>query len=314
MAIGASTASAAVQYFDVNDNGADSGIANGSIYPFDTAALTWNADPNGGGANPGTTVAFVNGNDAVFSAGTDGAGLLFGVNISGVSPANIEIQEGTMQIVSGQVNVGTGHVTIDSGAAILTTASSQFATGMTVTLKGTSTANAGEIQARNIASAGSMLTVGSALSTVEIDGFGRISYDDGDGIADNKVSIIASSVITGVGGTPTNGGAGTLVKTGPDQVGYAVKDTGGGVMNFTLNSFKFLRVEQGSFRLRNTAAVLDERHVRRRAAHHAAECNSTGRRRYRFQPDDNARCQARHHGRPERRLPRSWRDGWPHNS
>ena len=104
-----------------------------------------------------------------------------------------------------------------------------------------------------------MLTTGSGLSTVEIDGFGRVSYDDGDGVADNKVSIIASSVITGVGGTPTNGGAGTLVKSGPDQVGYATKDTGGGVMNFTLNSFKYLRVEQGGFRLRNTATVIDER-------------------------------------------------------
>src|SRR2546423_1327712 len=44
-----------------------------------------------------------------------------------------------------------------------------------------------------------------------------------------------------------------------DQVGFSVKDTGGGVFNFTLNSFAKLRVEQGGFRLRNTSAVLDER-------------------------------------------------------
>lgn len=248
-------------YFDVNDDAAGSGITNGSIYPWDTTSLSWNTiNADGTQASPGLNVAWVNGNNAIFAAGTDATGSLYGINIAaGTTAANVEIQEGTFQIVTGPLNVGTGSLIIDAGAAIKTTASSQFTTGLTYKLRGTSTANAAEIQGRNTASAGSMLTTGAGLSTVEIDGFGRVSYDDGDGIDDNKVSIIASSVITGVGGTPTNGGAGTLVKSGPDQVGYAVKDTGGGVMNFTLNSFKFLRVEQGGFRLRNTGGVIDER-------------------------------------------------------
>ena len=94
---------------------------------------------------------------------------------------------------------------------------------------------------------------------IQIDGFGRILYDDQNGGDDNQVNILASNFITGVGGTPTNGVAGTLIKSGPDQVGMAVKDMGGGDFNYLHTSFAKLRVEQGGFRLRNTAAVIDER-------------------------------------------------------
>jgi fibronectin-binding autotransporter adhesin len=262
VATGASMAQAQTKYYwDRNDGvpGANPGDPSFGDGTWDALANNWSLNSDGSGAN----IPWVNGNDAVFSAGTDLQGTPefdAAITIAAGTTANsIEIEEGVIRIASGQVNVGTGTLTIDSGAALQTIASSQFATGLKFTLKGTSTTNAAEIQARNPGSAGSMLTVGSGLSTVEIDGFGRISYDDGNGTPDNQVSIMSSQVITGVGGTPSNGGAGTLIKSGPDQVGYAVKDTGGGVMNFTLNSFKHLRVEQGTFRLRNTASVIDER-------------------------------------------------------
>jgi autotransporter-associated beta strand protein len=266
LAIGISTSQAANWYFDQNDDVAGSGVAsqvyNWTLDGSGAGPGFWNTNnADGTQASPGlNTALWVNGNDAVFSAGTDAAGVTYGLAIgAGVTANSIHIEEGTVQIASGQVNVGTGSLTIDANASLKTIASSQFATGLTFKLKGTSTTDAAHIQGANASSAGSLLTVGSGLSTVEIDGFGRISYDDADGVPDNKVSIMSSQVITGVGGTPSNGGAGTLVKSGPDQIGYAVKDTGGGVMNFTLNSFKYLRVEQGAFRLRNTGGVMDER-------------------------------------------------------
>ena len=74
------------------------------------------------------------------------------------------------------------------------------------------------------------------------------------------VSILNGTIIFGTGGDPSTGGAGTLIKTGPDQVGYQYKaDTGNGQSNAAQNSFAKLKVIQGTFRLRNTSTVLDER-------------------------------------------------------
>ncbi len=268
----ASTLNATTYYWDRSDGvpGANPGSPNFGDGTWDTAATNWNLNADGSGSN----VAWVNGSDAVFSAGSDLVGTpVFDAAITiaaGTTASSVEIQEGVIKIASGLVNTdptasgSPGPITVDAGAAIQTVASGQFQGGGIITLKGTSIANAGEIQERNTGQAGSTLNGGSTTyKTVEIDGFGRVSYDDGNGTPDNQVSILSSNVITGVGGTPTNGGTGTLIKSGPDQIGMGVKDTGGGVYNFTLNSFAKLRVEQGGFRLRNltvgTTVTIDER-------------------------------------------------------
>jgi fibronectin-binding autotransporter adhesin len=258
LAIGLTAQAQIPYYFDVNDDASGSGVADGTVYPWDTTTLSWNTiNADGTQASPGLNVAWTNGNNAIFSAGTDATGLLYGVNIAaGTSAANATIEEGVVQINSGVFDTGSGQLLVKPGAAIKTIIGAQFNGAGKLTLQGTSTADAGELRAANPGSAGTMI---SNLKTIEIDGFGRISYADGDATPDNKVSIINGSVITGVGGTPTNGGAGTLVKSGPDQVGYSVRDTGGGVFNYQLNSFAKLRVEQGAFRLRNTSTVIDER-------------------------------------------------------
>jgi fibronectin-binding autotransporter adhesin len=263
LAVGLTAQAQINYYFDANDDATGSGVVDGSIYPWDTTTPSWNTiNADGTQASPGLNVAWANGNNAILSAGTDASGLLYAVNIAaGVTAANAEIQEGTVRVLSGIFDVGTGTITVNPNAALYSAASSQYAGGGRLTLKGTSTADAAEFKERNTASAGSMINNGSSvMKDIHIDGFGRVSYDDGDGIADNKVSIIAKNYITGEGGTPTNGGAGTLIKSGPDQVGFTTFDTGGGVWNYTLNSFKYLRVEQGGFRLRGTAGLgIDER-------------------------------------------------------
>lgn len=266
-------------YFDQNDTAPDSGVMS-QKYTWSTdgstisgaPAATWNTDAGGVGSTSPLPF-WTNGSNAVFSAGTDATGVFYGVNIAaGVNSGSIEIQEGILQDSSGTIDTtaagGTNTITVDAGAALQTIASGQFTGGGKVTLIGTSTTDAGEIQARNPGSAGSTLNSGStAYKTVEINGFGRISYDNATiltDVPDDAVSILSSNAITGVGGTPTNGGAGTLIKSGKDQLGIAVKDIGGAVGNFTLFSFAKLRVEQGGYRLRNgtvgtTTGVIDER-------------------------------------------------------
>jgi autotransporter-associated beta strand protein len=267
LAMGLSTAHAAVKYWDLSPGvaGGLSGAGNGDG-TWDLTSNNWNVNADGTGDN--TTFAALD--DAIFSAGTDVQGVStpsfpFDAEITiavgvGIAPeaANATIEEGIVSIKSGVLNTGTGTLTVKPGATLRTPASSQFNGAGKLLLQGTSLADAGQLLGANIGSAGTMI---SNLKEIQIDGFGRIAYDDTDGTApDNKVSILNGNVITGVGGTPENGGAGTLIKSGPDQVGYAVRDTGGGVHNFTLNSFAQLRVEQGTFRLRNLGGtVIDER-------------------------------------------------------
>ena len=63
--------------------------------------------------------AWTNGNNAIFSAGTDAAGSLYAINIAaGTTASNVDIQEGTVQVLCGQMNVGSGSLTVRSGAAL----------------------------------------------------------------------------------------------------------------------------------------------------------------------------------------------------
>ena len=69
--VAATMAQAATRYFDVNDDATGSGIPNTSAQAWNTITANWNPNADGSGAGPGTTVPWSNGDDAVFSAGSD---------------------------------------------------------------------------------------------------------------------------------------------------------------------------------------------------------------------------------------------------
>ncbi len=89
----------------------------------------------------------------------------------------------------------------------------------------------------------------TALKGLEVNGIGYIGYNDGDGTPDNRVMTFAG-VITGTGGTTTNGGAGTLIKIGPDQIGIGTSNQGG-LQSQTLFTFAKLEVREGAYRARH---------------------------------------------------------------
>src|SRR5262245_20699634 len=96
------------RYFDVNDDGPESGVLDGTVYLWDTVEPYWNAGSNGSGSNPGTTAAWVNGDTAVFSAGNDGTGQRYGVNIaSGITAASATIEDGIFVINNGTLDTGS---------------------------------------------------------------------------------------------------------------------------------------------------------------------------------------------------------------
>jgi autotransporter-associated beta strand protein len=260
LASGLSTSQAAPYYFDVNGTDPGSGVT-GSAYDWtaDGSGLLpgmWNTT-NADGTGPGPTVTWANGNDAIFSAGEDADGQTYGVKIAaGIAATSATIENGIVQISSGLFDTGTGDLTVNANAGVRTIAGGQFNGAGRLVHKGTSTTDAGWLQAANPGNAGTMI---NNLKEIHINGFGRISYDNDDSINDNVVNILQGNIITGEGGTVSNGGAGTLVKSGPDQVGYGGRDTGGGVLNWSLNTFAKLRVEQGTFRLRNFNTLIDER-------------------------------------------------------
>jgi hypothetical protein len=239
------------RYFDVNDDLANSGVANSGTYPWDTTTPSWNSNANGAGTSPGTTVAWVNNDNAVFSAGSDATGIRYLLNIAGGTTANAAvIEEGTVVINTGVFDTGAGTADVLAGATLETKTSNQFNGGGVLKLSG------GRLLGSNTSSGGTLL---SNLKTIEINGSGTIEYTDGT--ATERTSNVSGNVITGTGGSPSTGGAGTLVKAGADVIAYAGLDTGGGNFNWQLNSFAKLSVRQGSFRIAKTTVggLIDER-------------------------------------------------------
>jgi hypothetical protein len=243
-------------YWDVNGNTAGGGPDGGGFYdgiwgtdPF------WSTDPNGNAA----TNAWVPGDNAVFSAGTDLAadGI---VTITGTqTAASIVIEDGRVQFRGGTADTGAGTVTINAGATLDINSTARLNTGA-----GKVVLNGGTLMQTNTGNAGTFLGTGTngttgdggGLKGLEVNGIGYIGYDDGNGVPDNQVAIFFG-VITGTGGTTTNGGAGTLVKIGPDQIGIGVSDqdfTAGAprIHSQELFTFAKLVVKEGAYRLRST--------------------------------------------------------------
>jgi hypothetical protein len=260
MAVAVSTTQAAPWYFDQNDNAAGSGVA-AQAYNWTTdgsgaAPAFWNTNnADGTQANPGLNVSqWVNGNDAVFSAGSDAAGVRYLLNIGGGTTAGSAlIEEGTVVINSGTFDTGAGTTEVLVGATLETNAQNQFNAGGVLKLSG------GRLLDTNPSTTAQVLL--SPAKTIEINGTGTIEFNHGAG--SQVQSNISGNVITGTGGTSSTGGAGTLVKSGSDVILYAGADTGGGHFSWEQNSFAKLVVKGGSFRINRVLVLgvgyIDER-------------------------------------------------------
>jgi autotransporter-associated beta strand protein len=254
-------ADAIIRYWDVNgvETGATPGANGIGDGTWDVGFANWNDQSDGGdGGGSGTITGWSAGDDAVFAAGMDlgtdfPGGQGASVTVTATQSANsVLVEEGYVALRGGTVDTGAGNVTIDAGATLDIDSTLRLNTGA-----GKVVLNGGRLLESNPGNAGTFL--GSSLGPKGIEigpaGIGYIGYDDGDGIADNKVSIFYG-VITGDTGTTGNGGFGTLVKTGPDQIGIGVSDqdfVAGApfIHSQSLFTFAKLRVDQGAYRLRH---------------------------------------------------------------
>jgi autotransporter-associated beta strand protein len=229
------TANAADKYWDRTDGTAGAG-APPSTGTWDTTATNWNLNADGSGAN--TTWAA--GDNAFFSAGSDATGA-YTVTVSGTqTAAAVTVKNGTVTLSGGVVDTGTNSFTISAGAQVNIASASQLNSAGKVVLDG------GALKNTNTGNAGSFI---SALKTLEVTtNGGTVAYDDGS--AANAFTTIYGGTITGTGGTATNGGAGTLIKSGIDE--FRVQ--GSNVANFT---FAKLVVNQGLYRLGATGSPTD---------------------------------------------------------
>ncbi len=115
---------------------------------------------------------------------------------------------------SGVIDTGTSNLTINAGGQLDINNLARLNSAGKVVLNG------GTLYERNTGNGGSFI---STTKNLEVNGTGTIGYDDGNTTPDNQVSILNGTIIFGTGGDPSTGGAGTLIKTGPDQVGYHIK-------------------------------------------------------------------------------------------
>jgi autotransporter-associated beta strand protein len=224
-------------YWDTN--GAEPGAGTNSPDPGFTDGIWgtdnfWSADANGTAA----TGAWTPGDHAVFSAGTDAMDAF--IDITGTqTAASVTVDDGIVTFGTGTVDTGAGPITVNAGATLALNRIDRIAGTGNVVLN-----NGGALKQINTGNAGSFLPAGRVL---EINGTGIVSYDDSEA-ANNFVSIY-NGVISGVGGTTTNGGTGTLIKRGPDRFGAQ-----GGQANY---AFAKLVVEEGLYQIRTPSGGVD---------------------------------------------------------
>jgi hypothetical protein len=206
----------------------------------------WSTDPTGSSA----TGPWTPGSHAVFSAGNDAVDSYIEIVPTPQVAASVTIEEGSVWIAgTGVVNRGDGDVIVKEGATLRISSIARLNNDGRVVLQG------GTLQQSNNGFAGSFL--GNETMLV-IDGTGIIDRTVDDGATEpveRQISIytpVNGNTIQGVGGTPENGGAGTLIKRGPAEFRYQ----GAGL---PLTSYAKLVVEEGLFRLGFSGGVEDER-------------------------------------------------------
>jgi autotransporter-associated beta strand protein len=220
------SADAAVKYWDLN--GTTAGAGTTPTGTWDATTTNWNPVADGTG-DPAT---FAANDDAIFSAGSDATGA-FTITLSSPAAANsATVNSGTIAFTGGTINTGTNAVTINAGAQVNIPISTVFNSAGKVVLDG------GTLKNTNAGNAGSFI---SAAKTLEItSNGGTVAYDDGSSA--NAFTTIYTGTVTGTGGTTTNGGVGTLTKTGVDEFRYQGSNTAN-------TTFAKLVVNQGLFRL-----------------------------------------------------------------
>jgi fibronectin-binding autotransporter adhesin len=236
-------------YFDVNGTSSNSGVVP-SIYNWTTdgsGALPafWNLDPGGvgTGANP-----WINGDRAVFAAGSDVTGVHFGLDIaSGTTASSALIKGGLAEIRAGVFDTGTGTLTVGTGAG--STAELQIASASALNSAGKVVLDGGSLTNTNSTGTGGSLISASKSIEITANG-GTIHYDSqfvGPSPTLSYPAIIygptGTAGVFGTGGTTTNGGVGTL--TIDNRLYDEVRFQNSGTANSTYSK---LKVVHGMFR------------------------------------------------------------------
>ncbi|WP_252853012.1 hypothetical protein [Aeoliella straminimaris] len=218
-----STASAQTTlYWDINGSTPGAGQVDGFTDGNWGLDNFWSTDPNGAVA----TGPWTDGANAVFSAGDDAVDHF--ININGAQTANsVTLEDGLVTIASGSMDVGTGDIIVEDGATLKFENREILNDGARVLLRN------GTIVHDFMGNYFGMFRSGTELA---IDGTGTVNRTNA------LVTYSSGSVITGIGGTPENGGAGTFIKEGPGEFRYQ----GSGL---PLTSYAKLVVNEGLFRL-----------------------------------------------------------------
>lgn len=230
-------------YWDTNGTTDGSGNAGGT---WDGVA-NWNTDSTGGAG--GTVQNWVDGNQAVFSAGTDGIGT-FTVAITGtVSVSGIVVEEGSVTTSGGTLTIGGTTLQVATGSTLTLGSVYAGTGGFTKTGNGTLVLNptSAATYTGDIIVSGGTLAVsgtvgdGSVKGNVTVATGATLRLDAGDRIVNNALITVDAGAtfnrngngdaIGGLAGGGAITGAGTLTL---DLVGGATNTfsgtiTGGGI-------------------------------------------------------------------------------------
>lgn len=231
---------AADLFWDLNGT-----AAGASPIPSGTWSLldaNWNSLANG----TGPATPWSDGNTAVFAAGSD-AVIPYTVTLATgtYTTTGLIIEEGFVSLLGpGTIQLGANTALVNPGTTLNVDSVGRFANtagGRVLLDQGTmrsTAANNGSVFLQPLIG----LEIGAAGGTV------NVTQQNPNPVS----SVIYAGTITGTGGTTTNGGAGTLTKTGPQEFRYQ----GPGLPNTT---FAKLNVTEGLFRLGFNSDISDER-------------------------------------------------------
>lgn len=249
-------------YWDINGNASGAGGGTAPAGTWSTSVANWNT--TSGGGSGGTISSWVNGRDAVFSAGTNATGS-FTVTVSGtVGVSSINVGEGTINFTGGTINfsdaspdftVGTGLTatvgSVISGSNGLTKAGSGTLTlSGANTFSGNTTINAGALVAANNTALGTSTFGNTIASGGALHLQGGITLNEGSfSVAGTGVSNTGAlrnltgnnaltAALTLTGNTTIASDAGTLTLSGQVNLGStaglnALTVTGAGNTTFT---------------------------------------------------------------------------------
>src|SRR4051812_38107586 len=162
MLLGVRCASAATTYFDVNGATAGAGVT-ANTYTWGPTSALWSSDPAGAAA----TAVWVNSDNAIFSAGSDAAGIAY--IVSATTPhtvSSLRVKDGSLTLSSSSANATTlGSLTIDSGQTLAVTTALSLVVPVT---NSTCTVNGGTMVNGNGGIGSSFLTSDAANKNMDI--------------------------------------------------------------------------------------------------------------------------------------------------